>query len=179
MFGKIEEYFRKLEMKEMNGSELIYKKLKDLNIPFEYHEHPPAPTIEIAKEYWKDLDATHCKNIFLRNHKGDRHYLVVFEHTQNLSIKSLEQMLKQGKLSFASDWRLEQYLKVKAGSISPLALINYVENHVHVFFDQVLLNSKSISFHPGINTASLVLSFTDFERFMNETGNSFEFLKLY
>jgi Ala-tRNA(Pro) deacylase len=163
----------------MNGSEKIYETLNRLNISFEYHEHPPAPTIEIAKEYWKDLDATHCKNIFLRNHKGDRHYLVVFEHTQNSSIKSLEQMLKQGKLSFASDWRLEQYLNVKAGSISPLALVNDTENHVHGFFDEVLLNSKSISFHPGINTASLVLSFTDFKRFLESTGNSFEFLKLY
>jgi len=163
----------------MNGSPKIYEALEKLNIKFEYHEHPPAPTIEIAKEYWKDLDATHCKNIFLRNHKGDKHYLVVFEHTQNLSIKSLEQKLKQGKLSFASDWRLEQSLQIKAGSVSPLALIHDTENHVYVFLDETLLKSKSISFHPGINTASLVLTFIDFEKYMNNTGNSFEFLKLY
>ncbi len=163
----------------MNGSLEIYKALRNLDIKFEYHEHPPAPTIEIAKEYWKDLDATHCKNIFLRNHKGDKHYLVVFEHTQNLSVKWLEVKLKQGKLSFASDWRLEQYLTVKAGSVSPLALVNDIENHIHVFLDEMLLNAKSISFHPGVNTASLVLSFADFERFMKYTRNSYEFLKLY
>jgi len=163
----------------MNGSPEIYKVLDKLDIKYEYHEHPAAPTIEIAKEYWKDLDATHCKNLFFRNHKGDKHYLVVFEHTQNLSVKALEQMLKQGKLSFASDWRLEQYLKVKAGSISPLSLIHDTENLVHVFFDEILLNSKSISFHPGINTASLVIGFIDFKRFMDYTGNTYEFIKLY
>ncbi len=163
----------------MNGSQEIYEVLKNLEIQFEYHEHPPAPTIEIAKEYWKDLDATHCKNIFLRNHKGNKHYLVVFEHNQNLSVNWLEQKLKQGKLSFASDWRLEQYLKVKAGSVSPLALVHDTENHIHVFLDEMLSQAKSVSFHPGINTASLVLSLTDFERYMKFIGNSYEYLKLY
>lgn len=163
----------------MNGSVKIYEQLKKLDIQFEYYEHPPAPTIEIAKEYWKDLDATHCKNLFFRNHKGDRHYLVVFEHEQNLTVKWLEQTLKQGKLSFASDWRLEQYLQIKAGSVSPLSLIYDINNHVYVFFDEILLKSHKISFHPGINTASLVLKFRDFERYMESTGNSFEFMKLY
>jgi Ala-tRNA(Pro) deacylase len=163
----------------MNGSAKIYNALNELNIQFEYYEHPPAPTIEIAKQYWKDLDAMHCKNLFFRNHKGNRHYLVVFEHTQNLSVKSLEQLLKQGKLSFASGWRLEKYLDVTAGSVSPLALINDTENHVHVFFDENLQNAKTISFHPGINTASLVIKFSDFKRFMEWTGNEFEFLQLY
>lgn len=163
----------------MNGQEKIYNALKKLTIEFEYYEHPPAPTIEIAKEYWKDLDAMHCKNLFFRNHKGNKHYLVVFEHTKNLSVKSLEQLLKQGKLSFASGWRLDKYLDVQAGSVSPLALINDEENHVHVFFDKNLQNAETISFHPGINTASLVIKFTDFMRYMEWSGNSYEFLKLY
>jgi len=163
----------------MNGSEKIYKVLEELDIRFEYYEHPPAPTIEIAKEYWKDLDAIHCKNLFFRNHKGNKHYLVVFEHTQNLSVKALEQLLKQGKLSFASGWRLEKYLDVSAGSVSPLALVNDEEKHVHVFFDENLLKAETISFHPGINTASLVIKLSDFKRFMEWSGNSYEFLMLY
>jgi Ala-tRNA(Pro) deacylase len=166
-------------MKVLRGSEKIYQALKDLNINFEYHEHPPAPTIEIARQYWKDLDATHCKNLFFRNHKGNRHYLVIFEHLQNLEVKALEKMLKQGKISFASDWRLGKYLGVQAGSLSPLALVNDIENHVHVFFDENLLKASKISFHPGINTASIIIDFEDFKRFMEWVGNGFEFLKLY
>ena len=163
----------------MNGPKELYDVLKELNIEFEYHEHPAAPTIEIAKQYWKDLRATHCKNLFFRNHKGNRHYLVIFEHEQNLPVKTLEQMLKQGKLSFASEWRMEKYLGVKPGSVSPLALINDKENHVKVFFDKNLLKAEKISFHPCINTASLVLKFNDFMRFMDWTGNEYEFLDLY
>jgi Ala-tRNA(Pro) deacylase len=163
----------------LNGQEKIYKALQELNIPFTYHEHPPAPTIEIAKKYWKDLEATHCKNLLFRNHKGNRHYMVVFEHMQNLEVKALEQRLRQGKISFASDWRLEKYLGVPAGSLSPLALVNDEENHVHVFIDENLLKASKISFHPGINTASIIISLEDFKRFLEWVGNVYEYTTLY
>ena len=45
-------------------------------IRYELFTHPPLPTVKEALEYWKDVDATHCKNLFFRNHKGNRHYLV-------------------------------------------------------------------------------------------------------
>lgn len=163
----------------MNGQPELYLKLEALNIPFEYYEHPPAPTIEEAKKYWVDLLATHCKNIFFRNHKGNRHYLVVLEHTRALAIHDLEKRLKQGKLSFASPKRMLKYLGITPGSVSPFGLINDLENHTHVFLDENLKKSEKISFHPNINTASLVIAFKDFERFLTATGNGFEYLKLY
>jgi len=163
----------------MNGQPELYNTLKELKITFEYYEHPAAPTIEEAKKYWKDLMATHCKNIFFRNHKGNRHYLVILEHTQALDIHDLEKRLKQGKLSFASPERMLKYLGVTPGSVTPFGLINDKENHVHVFLDENLKKSKSISFHPNINTASLVVPYSDFERFLNWTGNSYEYVKLY
>ncbi len=163
----------------MNGQAELYNILGELNINFEYYEHPPAPTIEEAKKYWVDLVATHCKNIFFRNHKGNRHYLVVLEHTQNLVIRDLEQRLKQGKLTFSSPKRMQKYLGITPGSVSPFGLINDEENHVHVFLDENLKKSENISFHPNINTASLVVSYKDFERFLDWCGNSFEYVKLY
>jgi Ala-tRNA(Pro) deacylase len=163
----------------MNGKPELYKTLEALNINFEYYEHPPAPTIEEAKKYWVDLNATHCKNIFFRNHKGNRHYLVILEHTQALNIHDLEKRLKQGKLSFASEKRMVKYLGLKPGSVSPFGLINDKEKHVYIFLDKNLRNSDKISFHPNINTASLIISFKDFERFLEWSGNSYEFLELY
>ncbi len=163
----------------MNGQKEVYSILNELNIPFEYHEHPPAPTIEEAKKYWKGIDATHCKNIFFRNHKGNKHYLVVLDHRQALNIRDLEQRLKQGKLSFASEKRMDKYLGLKPGSVSPFGLINDKENHVHIFFDKNLLQAKSISFHPNLNTASLIIPMNGFLKYMKSTGNSYEFLELY
>ena len=77
----------------MNGQPELYEKLKELKISFTYHQHPPAPTIEIAMQYWKEIEASHCKNLFFRNHKGNKHYLVIIEHKQNLNIHSLEKIL--------------------------------------------------------------------------------------
>ena len=48
----------------MIGQEKVYETLKALGIEFDYLEHPEAPTIEIARQYWKNLDSTHCKNLF-------------------------------------------------------------------------------------------------------------------
>lgn len=156
--------------------EKVYKVLTDLGIEYEVYEHPPLDTIEIALEYWKDIDAMHCKNLFFRNHKGNRHYLVIIKDTTPFILKNLEKKLKQGKLSFASEKRLLKYLGVKAGSVSPFGLLNDDEHHVHIFMDEQLKTANKISFHPNDNTASLVLKFTDLLKYLDYLGNSYEFI---
>ncbi len=163
----------------MRGDRKLYETLEKLDIKFDYYEHPAVPTVEEAAKYWKDLEATHCKNLFFRNHKGNKHYLVIIEHQKDLNIKDLEQRLKQGKLSFASEKRLKKYMGLTPGSVSPLGLINDQENCVHVFLDANLKNSTSISFHPNINTASLVVKYSDFIRFLDCSGNAYEYIQLY
>jgi Ala-tRNA(Pro) deacylase len=163
----------------MRGQKELYAILGQLGIEFEYHEHPPLATIEEAKIHWENYNSGRCKNIFFRNHKGDRHYLVVLEHMRQLNIRDLEKRLKQGKLTFASDKRLKKYLGVEPGSVSPFGLINDTEKHVHVFIDEKLKEFERLTFHPNINTASLVIPASDFLKFLAYTGNSFEFIALY
>ena len=163
----------------MRGQKELYELFENLNIRFEYYEHPPLATIEDAKIHWRDYNSGRCKNIFFRNHKGDRHYLVVLEHLRQLNIHDLEKRLMQGKLSFASDQRLKKYLGVEPGSVSPFGLINDTSKHVHLFIDEKLNESDRLAFHPNINTASLVVSKSDLLKFLTYTGNSYEFIKLY
>jgi Ala-tRNA(Pro) deacylase len=161
------------------GDRKLYERLEELKIPFEYYEHPPVPTVEEASKYWEGIESAHCKNLFFRNHKGNRHYLVIFDYSSFLNIRDLEQRLKQGKLSFASAARMKRYLGVEPGSVSPFGLIYDEENQVHVFLDENLKKSSRISFHPNRNDASLVISTGDFEKFLRSTGNSFEYIWLY
>ena len=163
----------------MNGSEKLYKLLENLTISFEYLEHPAAPTIEIAKQYWAGHDAKHCKNLFFRNHKGSRHYLVILDCDRDMDIHSIEKQLHQGKLSFASEQRMIKYLGITPGSVTPFGLINDAEDHVHVFLDKNLQKAERLSFHPCINTASLIISRDDFIRFMDYTQNRYEWVELY
>ncbi|HLN20351.1 MAG TPA: prolyl-tRNA synthetase associated domain-containing protein [Bacteroidales bacterium] len=161
------------------GQEELYKVLDNLSIQYRYYEHPPLATIEEARIHWKDYDSGRCKNIFFRNHKGNKHYLVILEHLRQLDIHDLEKRLKQGKLTFASDKRLMTYLGVEPGSVSPFGLINDKEKNVHLFIDEKLKEYENLAFHPNVNTATLVISRPDLLRFLDYTGTSYEFIRLY
>ena len=163
----------------MTGQKELYLLLEKLEIRFEYYEHPPLATIEEAKIHWKDYNSGRCKNIFFRNHKGNRHYLVILEHLRQLDIHDLEKRLRQGKLTFASDQRLKKYLGLEPGSVSPFGLINDNEKHVHLFIDEKINDFDRLAFHPNDNKATLVVSKSDFLKFLDYTGNSYEFIKLY
>ncbi|MBO4590582.1 MAG: prolyl-tRNA synthetase associated domain-containing protein [Bacteroidaceae bacterium] len=161
------------------GQPQVYDRLHALGIPFTYTEHPATPTIDDGRPYWGDLPGTHCKNLFFRNHKGNRHYLIVFQCDHNMAIHDLEHILHQGKMSLASEWRMDKYLGLKAGSVSPFGLVNNAEHHVHVFLDENLKNYTHVSFHPNDNRASLNIRLDDFIRYMDSTGNTYEWIKLY
>ncbi len=163
-------------MNPLRGPAELYTLLDTLQIHYDYIEHPPVPTVEEAMKYWAGIDSGHCKNIFFRNHKGDRHYLVILHHSSKLNIRELEQKLRQGKLSFASDRRLMQYLGLTPGSVSPFGLINDNSHHVHLFIEKALLGYERLSFHPNTNTASLIIPREGLFRFLAHTGNSYEFI---
>ena len=168
-------------------------------ICFKTYHHPPLPTIELALEYWKDIDSTHCKNLFFRNHKGNRHYLVVFECHKEMDIHTLEKSLHQGKLSFASQERMERCLGLLPGSVSPFGLIKDMNlilpdgqaregvmpkelfengHRVKLFLDSDLKSSERLSFHPCDNTASTVISNDGFMKFLQLWGGEFEWIDI-
>jgi len=166
------------ENKHLRGDPSVYKVLQELDIKADYYEHPPAPTVEEASKYWAGINSTHCKNIFLRNHKGDRHYLVILEYRCIVNIHQLEKLLKQGKLTFASPQRMMKYLGLEPGSVSPFGLIHDTENHVHLFLDKNLQKAERLSFHPNLNTASLIIKYNDFIKYLEWKGTSYEFIDL-
>jgi Ala-tRNA(Pro) deacylase len=145
-----------------------------------YHryEHPPVFTVAEAELHWTGIDAAHCKNLFLRNQKGDRHYLVILTHSKRADLGQLAAQIGDGKLSFASPERLMKYLGVTPGAVSPFGLLNDSARHVRVFIDRDLKEAEKVTFHPNDNTATLVLAFADFERFLEHVGHSVRFISL-
>ena len=153
--------------------------LTENNIVHSWYTHDEAPTIEIARTQWRADGSKHCKNLFFRNHKGNRHYLVILDCERDLDIHDLEKRLHQGKLSFASAQRMEKYLGLMPGSVSPFGLINDSENHVHLFIDSNLQKEASLSFHPNDNRATVVVAQEQFIRYLQTVGNSYEFIEMY
>lgn len=169
------------------------------DIPYEIYTHPELFTIEEALEYWKKIDEshtdgtgpTHCKNLFMRNHKGNRHYLISYECHKNLDIHSLEHMLHQGKLSFGSSERLYRCLKTRPGSVGMFGLIHDMNltdadpkelfengHRMKFFYDAALEKANSVSFHPCDNTATVVISRDDFFKFLKLWGGEAEALQI-
>lgn len=156
----------------------IYKILEKLGIKYEKHEHPAVFTIEDSEKYKIGLNVNCSKSLFLRNKKGDKHYLVVLEASKRIKIKELELSLNEKDLSFASPDRLMKYLHLTPGSVSPFGLINDVDKAVCVIVDNDLMKLKKQGYHPNINTATLVISTDDFKKFLDWTGNKIAYLDL-
>lgn len=155
----------------------VYETLERLGISFVRHEHPPVFTVEEAEQHWENITGAHCKNLFLRNKKGNRHYLVVIDSSKRADLKALEKQLGEDRLSFASPERLMRYLGLEVGAVSPLGLINDSQKEVQVIIDQDLKEADSINFHPNVNTATVGMSFSDFEKFLSFCGQSVRYLR--
>ena len=52
------------------------------------------------------IPATRIKNLFLRNKKGDRHYLVILEIGKQADLRQLVKVIGDDRLSFGSADRL-------------------------------------------------------------------------
>ncbi len=154
----------------------VVERLRDLGIVFERHEHPPVATVEQAAVHWAGIDAAHCKNLFLRNQKGDRHYLLILEHSKKADLRAVANQIGDGKLSFGSPERLLKHLGLTPGSVSPFGLIHDSAHSVRVVVDRDLQSAARISFHPNINTATLVVSKDDFGRFLGACGNPVQYI---
>ena len=154
----------------------VVAKLDELGIAVTRHEHPPVATVDEAERYWADIDATHCKNLFLRNQKGTRHYLVILKHSKRANLRAIADQIGDGKLSFASPERLMSCLGLTPGSVSPFGLIHDPEHKVRVVLDRELKTAGRVSFHPNINTVTLTLALADFEKFLGECGNVVQYV---
>lgn len=156
----------------------VYAVLEELGIPYEKHAHPPVYTVEQAVAQWKGIKGAHCKNIFVRNKKGNRHYLIIVEHLKKVDLTALSKRLGQSRFSFASPERMKKYLGLEPGSVSPFGLVNDEGKEVKVIIDADLRDVESINFHPNVNTATLTIAFSDFRKFLESCGNPTAFLTL-
>jgi len=160
------------------NEERVYTVLNELGIAFNRYEHPPVYTVEEAERHWENITGAHCKNLFLRNKKGNRHYLVIVESSKHADLKSLSHKLGEDRLSFGSEKRLMKYLGLETGSVSPFGLINDSQKEVEVIIDSDLRKAERINFHPNINTTTVGIEFSDFEKFLSWCGNRLRYQKL-
>src|SRR5215204_3823295 len=162
----------------MDPATPVYAALDALGIPCERYEHPAVFNAADASKFWDPIRGVQCKNLFLRNKKGDRHYLVVLEISKRADLKDLVKVVGDDRLSFGSPERLMDKLGLTPGSVSPFGLINDRDGSVRVLIDADLKGQQRLIFHPNINTASVVVSWADLERFLATRKNAVRVVSL-
>ena len=149
----------------------FYQYLDEHQIEYERYDHPPVYTVDDVKRLVPPLPAAKTKNLFLRDHKGRRHFLVIVPADKRVDIKALNALIGASRLSFGSADRLKKFLGVDPGSVTIFALVNDPEHSVELIIDEILWTQQAFQFHPLINTATLVISNDNLKRFLASTGH--------
>jgi len=136
------------------------------------HEHAAVMTVEESERLVPKLPGAKTKNLFLRDKKGARHFLVTVRHDLAVDLNVLRTALNAGRLGFASPERLQKHLGITPGSVSLLALINDQSGAVEFIIDRALWEADAVQAHPLVNTATMVLVHGDLERFVAATGHT-------
>ncbi len=156
----------------------IYEFLDANNVSYERYDHPAVFTVEESKILSPELNGASTKNLFLRDKKGLRHFLVTVLEDKKVDLKALSYVLDSSRLSFASPERLKTHLGIDPGSVSLLALANDSENNVEVFIDQEIWEDEAILCHPLVNTSTLVVPRKDMKLFLEKTGHGVRLIEV-
>jgi Ala-tRNA(Pro) deacylase len=135
-------------------------------------EHPAVMTVEESERLVPPLPGAKTKNLFLRDKKGLRHFLVTVPASHAVDLNALGSALGAGRVGFASPERLEKYLGIKPGSVSLLALVNDEAAAVEFVIDRALWEADAVQAHPLVNTATMILPHADLERFLRASGHT-------
>ncbi|HEY7943070.1 MAG TPA: prolyl-tRNA synthetase associated domain-containing protein [Casimicrobiaceae bacterium] len=136
------------------------------------HEHAAVMTVAESERLVPPLPGAKTKNLFLRDKKGARHFLVTVPAARAVDLNALGALLGAGRLGFASPERLKKHLAITPGSVSLLALVNDAAQAVEFVIDHSLWEAAAVQAHPLTNTATLVLAHADLERFLRATGHA-------
>ena len=152
-------------------SAAVFELLTEHQIVYQRFDHPPVFTCEEARAVSPNLPGAETKNLFLRDGKGKKHFLLTVGADKTVNLKALSTYLGVSGLSFASPERLKKYLGVDPGSVTLLGAVNDLEKAVEVLVDRELWKAESLQCHPLVNTITIVMARTDLERLLTISGH--------
>jgi Ala-tRNA(Pro) deacylase len=147
-------------------------------IALQRFEHPPVMTVEESERLVPRSPGVKTKNLFLRDKKGARHFLVTVPHDLAVDLVALGVQVGAGRLGFASAERLMKHLGVTPGSVSLLALVNDTAHAVEFLIDRRLWDADAVHAHPLVNDATMVIPHAELERFLAATGHSVRIIEV-
>lgn len=157
-------------MEILENEQKIYDKLDELGIEYSVIEHEPVYTAAELESIKDRTHGIHCKNLFLRNAKGNKYYLITAEDNAEVDIKDVKEKIGSTRLSFASPERLMKVLGLTPGSVNPFSLINDTEKVVTFYLDKNVMNGEDLNFHPNVNYKMVTISLDGLKKYLASMG---------
>ncbi|MDD7182771.1 MAG: prolyl-tRNA synthetase associated domain-containing protein [Peptostreptococcus porci] len=157
-------------MEILENEKKVYDKLDELGIEYSVLEHEPLYTAEQLNQIKDKTEGLHCKNLFLRNAKGDKYYLITTKDDAEVDLKLIKDKIGSSRLSFASPERLMKVLGLVPGSVNPFSLINDNEKEVTFFLDKNVMTGELLNFHPNVNYKMVTISLDDLKKYLDSIG---------
>ncbi|MBR5311051.1 MAG: 4-(cytidine 5'-diphospho)-2-C-methyl-D-erythritol kinase [Oscillospiraceae bacterium] len=162
----------------LDKSAAVYDKFEELGINYERVDHPTVYTMDEMDALGIFNKGVVGKNLFLRDNKGKRHFLVFVFGTKHADLEAIQNELGIKHVSFGSAERLDKYLGLTKGSVSPLGVINDKTASVEFIIDKEFADYPCVGVHPNQNTSTVWLSFEDLMKVIKENGNKIDFIKI-
>ena len=157
----------------MIDTEAAFLRFLDENhFAYQRIEHPAVFTCAEAEQLRPALSAVSTKNLFLCDKKARRFFLVVTACEKNVDLSQLAKQLGVVHLRFGSEENLGRLLGVTRGSVTALGLVNDLEQRVELWMDAEIWQGEYFLCHPLVNTATLVVSKAELERFFSLSGHA-------
>ncbi|MEM7426409.1 MAG: prolyl-tRNA synthetase associated domain-containing protein [Pseudomonadota bacterium] len=148
----------------------LFQRLSELGIETESTNHAPVYTVEEARALRGNIPGGHCKNLFLKDKKGQL-WLVVTLEDADVDLKALPRVIGAARLSFGKADLLLEVLGVEPGSVTPFALINDTDIRVNVVLDETMMRAGRLNFHPLKNDATTTINAADLVAFIRSCGH--------
>ncbi|MBI4234907.1 prolyl-tRNA synthetase associated domain-containing protein [Candidatus Peregrinibacteria bacterium] len=151
----------------MNIIQTVEEYLSKHEIAYILHTHPPVFTCEEAEIHCKTVPGIPGKNLFLRDKKGQRFFLVILPAHKKADLKKIGTIVNDKKISFGNAEKLKTKLDLYPGAVSPFGLLNDKNTEVEVYIDREMYEAELVNFHPNDNSASLELTKEMFHKFLS------------
>ncbi len=119
------------------------------------------------------MEGIFCKNIFLKDRKG-QFYLVICHEDTNVDMKKLKVAIQAHRnFNFGTAGDLSKLLGLTPGAVSPFGLINDKQNSIKFIVESSLAqsNGEKLNFHPVVDFLTTLISFDDLMDFVEYTGH--------
>lgn len=162
----------------LDKSAAVYERFAELGIEYERIDHPAVYTMEEMDSLDIFNKGVVGKNLFLRDNKGKRHFLIFVFGDKHADLAHIQDELGIKHVSFGSAERLDRYLGLTKGSVSPLGVINDTEAAVEFIIDSDFKGYPCVGVHPNQNTSTVWLTFEDLIKVIKENGNKIDFINI-